>query len=73
MTHAFTSAVPRTAVPGRDRQTGRFTARHRPSLDIVEVMSALHDYIDAWKKIDPAAIAATVTPDVVVIESYGPV
>jgi len=52
---------------------GRFAARRLPSLGSVEVMSALHDYIDAWKKIDPAAIAATVTPDVVVIESYGPV
>lgn len=36
-------------------------------------MSALSDYIDAWKQNDPAAIVATVSPDVVVIEGYGPV
>ena len=36
-------------------------------------MNALDSYIDAWRHNDPAAIAATVTADVVVIESYGPV
>ena len=35
-------------------------------------MSALDEYIDAWRPNDPAAIAATVTADVLVIESYGP-
>ena len=36
-------------------------------------MSALTDYIDAWKSNDTENIVATVTPDVVVTESYGPV
>lgn len=33
-------------------------------------MSALHDYVDAWRKNDPAAIVATVISDVVVIEAW---
>lgn len=36
-------------------------------------MSALTDYIDAWKSNDPERIVATVTADAVVAESYGPV
>jgi ketosteroid isomerase-like protein len=36
-------------------------------------MSALSDYIDAWSSNDAERIVATVTPDAVVTESYGPV
>lgn len=36
-------------------------------------MSALTDYVDAWKSNDTERIVATVTRDVVVTESYGPV
>jgi ketosteroid isomerase-like protein len=36
-------------------------------------MSALSDYIDAWSSNDTERIVATVTPDAVVTESYGPV
>ena len=36
-------------------------------------MSALTDYISAWNSNDTASIVATVTPDAVVTESYGPV
>jgi ketosteroid isomerase-like protein len=36
-------------------------------------MSALTDYINAWNTNDVDNIEATVTPDAVVTESYGPV
>ncbi|WP_410817542.1 nuclear transport factor 2 family protein [Micromonospora sp. 050-3] len=36
-------------------------------------MSALTDYINAWNSNDTESIVATVTPDAVVTESYGPV
>ncbi|MEU8389258.1 nuclear transport factor 2 family protein [Micromonospora sp. NPDC048843] len=36
-------------------------------------MSALTVYINAWNSNDTESIAATVTPDAVVTESYGPV
>jgi ketosteroid isomerase-like protein len=36
-------------------------------------MSALTDYITAWKSNDPERIVETVTPDVVITESFGPV
>jgi ketosteroid isomerase-like protein len=36
-------------------------------------MSALTDYIDAWTTNDPERIVATVTDDVVITESFGPV
>ncbi|MET7947044.1 nuclear transport factor 2 family protein [Micromonospora sp. NPDC005324] len=36
-------------------------------------MSALTDYINAWNSNDTESIVATVIPDAVVTESYGPV
>lgn len=36
-------------------------------------MSALTDYVNAWNSNDTESIVATVTPDAVVIESFGPV
>lgn len=36
-------------------------------------MSALTDYINAWKSNETERIVATVTPDVVITESFGPV
>lgn len=36
-------------------------------------MSVLTEYIKAWSENDTEGILATVTPDVVVTESYGPV
>jgi ketosteroid isomerase-like protein len=36
-------------------------------------VSALTDYIEAWKTNDPERVVATVTADVVITESFGPV
>lgn len=36
-------------------------------------MSALTEYIEAWKSNDTERILATVTPDVVIAESFGPI